>query len=59
MLIPSTPITLTIHNPAPLDTSLTSNFERVFGDDPQALRAFEADLYPTNQTMTVSGEGTA
>ena len=57
-LIRSTPIALTIHNPSPLDTSLTSNFGRVFGDDPQALRAFEADLYPTNQTMTVSGEGT-
>ena len=55
--IQGTPITLTIHNPAPLDTWLTGNFERVFGDDPQALAAFEADLYPTNQTMTVSGEG--
>jgi len=54
---PSTPITLTIYNPAPLDAWLTSNFEHVFGDDPQALAAFEADLYPTNQTMTVSGEG--
>ena len=55
--IPSTPISLTINNPAPLDTWLIGNFERVFGDDPQALRAFEADLYPTNQTMTISGEG--
>jgi hypothetical protein len=55
--IPSTPISLTIHNPAPLDTSLTRNFERVFGDDPQALRSFEADLYPTNETMTIGGEG--
>ncbi|MDA4131685.1 MAG: hypothetical protein OK454_00970 [Thaumarchaeota archaeon] len=55
--IPSTPISLTIHNPAPLDTSLISNFERVFGDDHQALRAFETDLYPTNETMTIGGEG--
>jgi len=50
-------ISLTISNPAPLDTWLTGNFGHVFGDDPQALAAFEADLYPTNQTMTVSGEG--
>ena len=56
-LMQSTPITLTIQNPAPLDTWLTSNFERVFGDDPQALGAFEADLYPTSQTMTITGEG--
>lgn len=52
-----TPITLTIHNPAPLDGWLIGNFEGVFGNDAQALRAFEADLYPTNQTMTISGEG--
>ena len=51
------PITLTIRNPAPLDPWLTRNFEEVFGNDQQALRAFEADLYPTNQTMTISGEG--
>ena len=35
--IQGTPITVTIHNPAPLDTWLTGNFEHVFGDDPQAL----------------------
>ena len=55
--VAGTPITLTIHNPSPLDTWLTGNFERVFGDDPQALAAFQADLYPTNQTMAVSGAG--
>ncbi len=49
-------ITVTIYNPAPLDTWLTGNFERVFGNDPQALAALLADLYPANQTMTVSGE---
>jgi hypothetical protein len=56
--IPSTPLSITIHNPSPIDEWLTSNFEHVFGDDPQALRAFEEDLYPTNQTMTFTGEGT-
>ena len=57
MVMPSTPITLTVHNPAPLDSWLTDNFERVFGEDPQALGAFEADLYTTSQTMTISGQG--
>jgi len=55
--IPGTPVSLTIHNPSPLDIWLTDNLKRVFGGDPQALKAFEADLYPTNQTMTFSGLG--
>jgi hypothetical protein len=55
--MPSTPLTLTIHSPAPLDDWLTSGFERIFGSDGQALRAFEGDLYPTNETMSFSGEG--
>jgi hypothetical protein len=57
-VLPNTPISVTIQNPSPLDQWLTTNFEHVFGDDPQALRTFEADLYPTNQTMTFTGEGT-
>ena len=44
-------------NPSPLDQWLIASFEHAFGNDPQVLRAFEADLYPTNQTMTFSGEG--
>ena len=56
-MIPSTPLSITIQNPSPLDGWLTSNFEHVFGDDPQALHAFEKDLYPTNQTMTFTGQG--
>jgi hypothetical protein len=55
--IPNTPITLSIQNPAPLDAWLTGSFEQVFGNDKQALRAFEADLYATNQTMSLSGSG--
>ncbi|MDG6990759.1 MAG: hypothetical protein JRM99_04975 [Nitrososphaerota archaeon] len=57
-ILANTPLSITIQNPSPLDQWLTSNFERVFGDDPQALRAFQEDLYPTNRTMTFSGEGT-
>ena len=56
--LPNTPISVTIQNPSPLDQWLTLNFEHVFGDDPQALKAFQEDLYPTNQTMTFTGEGT-
>ena len=55
--IGNTQISLTIWNPAPLDTWLTSNFEHIFADDPQALRAFAEDLYPTNQTMRINGTG--
>ncbi|MDG7013241.1 MAG: hypothetical protein JRN11_07260 [Nitrososphaerota archaeon] len=57
-VLPNTPISITIRNPSPLDGWLTSNFEHVFGDDPQALRAFQEDLYPTNRTMVFTGEGT-
>ncbi|MDG7011774.1 MAG: hypothetical protein JRN17_01630 [Nitrososphaerota archaeon] len=57
-VLSNTPISITMHNPSPLDDWLTSNFEHVFGDDPQALRAFQEDLYPTNRTMTFTGEGT-
>jgi hypothetical protein len=57
ILIPGTPISLMIHNPSPLDDWLTGSFDHVFGNDSQALKAFEADLYPTNQTMTFSGSG--
>ncbi|MDG7016411.1 MAG: hypothetical protein JRM82_03445, partial [Nitrososphaerota archaeon] len=53
----NTPISITIHNPSPLDDWLTSNFEHVFGDDPQAIRAFQEDLYPTNRTVTFTGAG--
>jgi hypothetical protein len=56
-VLSSTPISVTIRNPSPLDQWLTSNFERVFGTDPQALRAFQDDLYPTNETMTFTGKG--
>ena len=56
-LAPTTPLSITIQNPAPLDDWLTANFEHVFGNDAQAIRAFEDDLYPTNQTMTFSGTG--
>ena len=56
-VLPSTPISVTIENPSPLDQWLTSNFEHVFGNDPQAIRAFQEDLYPTNGAMTFSGEG--
>ena len=56
--LPHTPISVTIQNPSPLDRWLTSIFEHVFGDDPQALRAFQEDLYPTNQIMTFTGKGT-
>jgi len=55
--IPNTPVTLGIQDPTPLDSWLTSNFERVFGNDKQAFAAFEDDLYPTNQTMSFSGSG--
>ena len=54
---PTTPLSVTIHNPSPLDQWLVGGFEHVFGDDPQAVRSFEADLYPTNQTMTFNGTG--
>ncbi|MDG7016148.1 MAG: hypothetical protein JRM82_02105, partial [Nitrososphaerota archaeon] len=57
-ILPNTPLSITIQSPSPLDQWLTSNFEHVFGDDPQALRAFQEDLYSTNRTMTVAGEGT-
>ncbi len=53
----TSPISITIHNPSPLNQWLTASFEHVFGNDSQALRAFEADLYPTNQTMTFNAEG--
>ncbi|MDG6919548.1 MAG: hypothetical protein JRN62_08980 [Nitrososphaerota archaeon] len=56
-LVPSTPISLTIQNPYPLDDWLTGNFQQAFGSDPAALRAFKADLYPTNQSMTFTGTG--
>ncbi|MDG6920941.1 MAG: hypothetical protein JRN59_05370 [Nitrososphaerota archaeon] len=55
--VPSTPISLTIQNPYPLDDWLTSNFQQVFGSDPAALRAFSEDLYSTNQSMTFTGTG--
>ena len=55
--VPSTPISLTIQNPSPLDDWLTGNFEQVFGSDHAALRAFKEDLYPTNQSMTFTGTG--
>ncbi|HYB75997.1 MAG TPA: hypothetical protein VEC08_03465, partial [Nitrososphaerales archaeon] len=57
-VLPNTPLSITIHNPSPLDQWLTSNFERVFGNDPKALDAFQEDLYPTNQTMAFTGQGT-
>jgi hypothetical protein len=56
-LLQNTPISLTIHNSSPLDDLLTASFDRVFGSDQRALKAFERDLYPTNQTMTFSGSG--
>ncbi|MDG7016212.1 MAG: hypothetical protein JRM82_02430, partial [Nitrososphaerota archaeon] len=56
-LVPSTPMSLTIQNPSPLDDWLAGNFQQVFGGDPAALRAFEEDLYPTNQSMTFTGTG--
>jgi hypothetical protein len=56
-IIPNTPISITIRNPSPLDQWLNGNFEHAFGNDRQALRAFQEDLYPTNQTMTFSGTG--
>jgi hypothetical protein len=56
-MVPSTPISVTITNPSPFDQWLTSSFEHVFGNDSRALRAFQEDLYPTNRTMTLSGEG--
>ena len=55
--VPNTPMSLTIQNPSPIDDWLTSNFAQVFGNDRAALKAFEEDLYPTNQSMTFSGEG--
>src|SRR3989441_2076058 len=55
--MPSTPIAVTIHNPAPLDDWLTGAFERVFRSDAQALKSFEADLYPTDPTMSFTGSG--
>lgn len=55
--VPSTPISLTIQNPSPLDDWLISNFQQVFGSDSAALRAFKADLYPTNQSMIFTGTG--
>ena len=54
---PTTPISVTIQSPSPLGQWLISNFEHVFGNDPQALRAFQGDLYPTNETMIFRGEG--
>jgi hypothetical protein len=54
---PNTSLSLTIHNPTPLDGWLTANFGHVFGVDRQALAAFEEDLYPTNHTMTFGGQG--
>jgi hypothetical protein len=57
-VLPSTTLSITIHNPSPLDDWLTSKFVHVFGNDPTALKAFQEDLYPTNQTMTFSGQGT-
>jgi hypothetical protein len=56
-VLPNTPISVTIQNPSPLDRWLTSNFEHVFGNDSQALRSFQEDLYPTNEIMTFSGKG--
>jgi hypothetical protein len=56
-ILPTTPISITIQNPSPLDQQLTSNFKQVFGNDPEALRAFQEDLYETNETMTFRGEG--
>ena len=55
--LPDTLISITVQNPSPLDQWLTSNFVHVFGDDPQTLRAFQEDLYLTNQTMTFTGKG--
>ncbi len=55
--VSGTPISLTISNPSPLDGWLVNGFEQVFGNDRQALSAFEADLYPTNQTLAFSGSG--
>ena len=57
-ILPNTPLSITIRNPSPLDDWLTSNFVHAFGNDPRALRAFQEDLYPTNQTMTLTGQGT-
>ncbi|MDG7016340.1 MAG: hypothetical protein JRM82_03090, partial [Nitrososphaerota archaeon] len=36
---------------------LTGSLQQAFGSDPAALRAFKADLYPTNQSMTFTGTG--
>lgn len=55
--VPGTPISLTVQNPSPLDDWLAGNFRQVFGSEPAALRAFEEDLYPTNQSMTFTGTG--
>ncbi len=55
--VPDTPITVTTVNPAPLATWLINNFKPIFGNDSQAIKAFEADLYPTNQTTSFSGNG--
>ncbi|MDG7022938.1 MAG: hypothetical protein JRN45_00295 [Nitrososphaerota archaeon] len=56
-ILPDAPVTLTIKNPQPLDDWLVRNFEGVFGNDTRAVRAFEADLYPTNSSMSFSGKG--
>ncbi|MDG6949225.1 MAG: hypothetical protein JRM77_05145 [Nitrososphaerota archaeon] len=55
--LPDMPISITVQNPSPLNQWLTSSFEHVFGNDSRALRAFQADLYLTNQTMTFTGTG--
>ena len=40
-------VTVTSHNPNPLSTYLLSRVEKTFGDDPNVLRAFTRDLYPS------------
>ena len=56
-ILPSTPVSVTIENPFPLDHLLISDFEQAFVNDPQALRAFQEDLYQTNGSMAFSGRG--
>ena len=57
-VLPDMPLSITIHNPSPLDQWLTGTFEHVFGNDSKALSAFQEDLYPTNETMIFTGRGT-
>jgi len=49
-------VTITAHNPSPINVYLVGVVKARFGNDPAVLRAFSRDLYPSNYTQELKQE---